>query len=49
MMDRIIDSGTSLAKQELLDSQRARIKDVTHASATGIAKFTADLPEDAQR
>ena len=48
MMDRIIDSGTSLAKQELLDSQRARIKDVTHASATGIAKFTADLPEDAQ-
>lgn len=48
MMDRVIDSGTSRAKQELLDAQRARIKDVTHASASGIAKFTAGLPEDEQ-
>ena len=48
MMDRIIDSGTDLAKKELLDAQRARIKDVTHASASGLARFTAGLPEEEQ-
>lgn len=48
MMNDVILSGTSLAKKELLDSQRARIKDVTHSAASGVAMLAAGLPEPEQ-
>lgn len=44
MTSNVIDEGTSVARNQLLDSQRARIKDVTQASALGLAAMTKGLP-----
>lgn len=48
MTGNIIHEGTALAKQQLLDAQRARIKDVTRSSALGLAAMTHGQPEDEQ-
>ena len=48
MTNGVLDEGTVVAKNELLDSQRARIKDVTHASALGLAAMTKGLPQQEQ-
>ncbi len=45
MTEGVIGDGTSLAKEMLLDAQRARIKDITHAQALGLASVTAGKPE----
>ncbi len=48
MTSGVINEGTAVARSQLLDSQRARIKDVTHASALGLAAMTKDLPKQEQ-
>ena len=48
MTSNVIDEGTSVARDQLLDSQRARIKDVTQASALGLAAMTKGLPPKEQ-
>ena len=48
MADGVIDDGTALAKQQLLAEQRARIKDITHSQALGLAGMAAGLPEEQQ-
>jgi len=48
MTQTVIDEGTGLGREQLLHAQRARIKDVTHSSAQGLAALTQGLPEAAQ-
>ena len=48
MTSSVIKEGTSVARNQLLDSQRARIKDVTQASALGLAAMTRGLPQQDQ-
>ena len=48
MTSNVIDEGTSVARSQLLDSQRDRIKDVTQASALGLAAMTKGLPQQEQ-
>ena len=48
MTEGVIGDGTSLAKSMLLDAQRARIKDITHSQALGLAAMTAGQPEAEQ-
>ena len=43
MTSSVISEGTVVARNELLASQRARIKDVTHSSALGLAAMTKGL------
>ena len=48
MTEGVIADGTALAKEMLLDSQRARIKDITHSQALGLAAMTQGQPEAEQ-
>ena len=48
MTEGVIGDGTALAKEMLLDSQRARIKDITHSQALGLAAMTQGQPEAEQ-
>ena len=48
MTSSVINEGTAVARNQLLVSQRARIKDVTHASALGLAAMTKGLPQQEQ-
>ena len=48
MTEGVIADGTALAKEMLLDSQRARIKDITHSQALGLAAMTQGQPEGEQ-
>ena len=48
MTEGVIGDGTSLAKEMLLDAQRARIKDITHAQALGLTAVTAGRSEAEQ-
>lgn len=48
MTQAVIGEGTSLGREQLLHAQRARIKDVTHSAALGLASLTQGLPEAAQ-
>ncbi|MBT9749688.1 cache domain-containing protein [Desulfovibrio desulfuricans] len=48
MTEGVIADGTALAKEMLLDSQRARIKDITHSQALGLAGMTQGQPEAEQ-
>ena len=48
MTSSVISEGTVVARNELLASQRARIKDVTHSSALGLAAMTKGLPQQEQ-
>ena len=48
MTSSVINEGTVVARNELLASQRARIKDVTHSSALGLAAMTKGLPQQDQ-
>jgi len=48
MTENAITNGTTLAKEMLFDAQRARIKDITHAQALGLAAMTTGLPEQEQ-
>ncbi|OXS30020.1 MAG: hypothetical protein BCS36_04785 [Desulfovibrio sp. MES5] len=48
MTNSVIDQGTLVARNQLLASQRARIKDVTHSSALGLEAMTKGLPQQEQ-
>ncbi|HZF60626.1 MAG TPA: methyl-accepting chemotaxis protein [Desulfovibrio sp.] len=48
MTEGVIADGTALAKEMLLDSQRARIKDITHSQALGLAAMSQGLAEAEQ-
>ena len=48
MIEGIIGDGTALAKEMLLDAQRARIKDITHAQASGLAALATGKAENEQ-
>ena len=48
MTEGVIGDGTALAKEMLLDSQRARIKDITHSQVLGLAAMTQGQPEAEQ-
>ena len=48
MTEGIIGDGTALAKEMLLDAQKARIKDITHSQALGLSALVAGQAEEEQ-
>ena len=48
MTEGIIGDGTALAKEMLLDAQKARIRDITHSQALGLSALVAGQAEEEQ-